>query len=134
MSYCDWFEKNHMPTPTLTKDIIAAAIGGFEARKKNIDAQIAELRQTLSGGTVENATTPESPNGKRRKMSAAGRKAIAEAQRKRWATLERAAQPSAPKAAPKPKRKLSAAGRKAIIAAMKKRWAAVKAAKAKAGK
>jgi len=59
-------------------------------------------------------------------MSAAGRKAIAEAQRKRWAAKKE--NPAAPKAAKKPKRKLSAAGRAAIVAALKKRWAAKKAA------
>ncbi len=61
-------------------------------------------------------------------MSAAGRKAIAEAQRKRWAALKDGA--AAPEKAPKKaKRKLSAAGRAAIVAALKKRWAAKKAAK-----
>jgi hypothetical protein len=59
-------------------------------------------------------------------MSAAGRKAIAEAQRKRWATQKAETQrgPSPKKA----KRKLSAAGRAAIVAALKKRWAAKRAA------
>ena len=59
-------------------------------------------------------------------MSAAGRKAIADAQRKRWAASK--AKTAGPKAAKKPKRKLSAAGRAAIVAALKKRWAAKKAA------
>jgi hypothetical protein len=58
-------------------------------------------------------------------MSAAGRKAIAEAQRKRWAAAKGEAVDAEP--AKKPKRKLSAAGRAAIIAATKKRWAAKKA-------
>ena len=56
-------------------------------------------------------------------MSAAGRRAIAEAQRKRWAASKSGAVVAAPEAAPKPKRKLSAAGRKAIIATTKRRWA-----------
>jgi len=123
-----------MPTK-LTPEIITAAIAGFETQKTKIDAQIAELRSLLAGGSAATAATkPEPAKPKRRKMSAAGRKAIAEAQRKRWAASKKAAQPSAPKAAPKPKRKLSAAGRKAISEATKKRWAAVKAAKAKAEK
>ena len=63
-------------------------------------------------------------------MSAAARKRIGDAQRKRWAASKKAAEPPVPEAAPKPKRKLSAAGRKAIIAATKKRWEAVRAAKA----
>ena len=58
-------------------------------------------------------------------MSAAGRKAIAEAQRKRWAAVK--GQSIEPVAAKRPKRKLSAAGRAAIVAALKKRWAAKRA-------
>jgi cell division septum initiation protein DivIVA len=122
-----------MPTK-LKPEIIIAAIEGFQAQKTKLAAQIAELRQMLSGGPVATAATPEPAKRKRRKMSAAGRRAIAEAQRKRWAASKKAAQPLAPKAAPKAKRRLSAAGRKAIVAATKKRWAAIRAAKAKAGK
>ena len=120
-----------MPTK-LTHEIITAAIEGFEAQKTRIDAQIAELRAVLTGGSTEPAAMPEPPKRKRRKMSAAGRKAIAEAQRKRWAASKKAAEPSAPEAAPKPKRRLSAAGRRAIIAATKKRWALKRAEAAKA--
>jgi hypothetical protein len=65
-------------------------------------------------------------------MSAAGRKAIAEAQRKRWAASKAASAGEAPEVVSKPKRKLSAAGRKAIIAATKKRWALKRAEAAKA--
>ena len=122
-----------MPTK-LDNEILAAAIAGFEAQKKHIDTQIAEIRQKLGGGSAEPAATPE-PGRKRRKMSAAGRKRIAEAQRKRWAASrkESVAPAKAAKAeAKKPKRRLSAAGRKRIIEATKKRWAAVRAAAAKA--
>jgi hypothetical protein len=117
--------------PKLTPQIITAAIEGFEAQKTHIDGQIAELRALLKGGSSEPAAAPATPVHKRRKMSAAGRKAIAEAQRKRWATSKSAAEASAPEAAPKPKRKLSAAGRKAISLATKKRWALKRAEAAK---
>ena len=120
-----------MPTPKLTNEIIAAAIEGFEAQKTRIDGRIAELRALLTGGSAESTAAPESPKHRRRKMSAAGRKAIAEAQRKRWAA-KKAADGSAPEAPSKPKRKLSAAGRKAIIAATKKRWALKRAEAEKA--
>jgi len=122
-----------MPTK-LDHEVLAAAIEGFEAQKKHIDAQIAEIRQILSGGSAEPAATPEPGRRKRRKMSAAGRKRIAEAQRKRWAASRKdsVAPAKAPKPeAKKPKRKLSAAGRKRIIEATKKRWAAVRAAATK---
>jgi hypothetical protein len=67
--------------PTLTVEIINAAILGFEEQKRQLDGKIAELRRLLPG------TTPKAEPVKRtkRKMSAAGRKAISEAQRKRWA-------------------------------------------------
>jgi hypothetical protein len=107
----------------LTPEIITAAIGGYQAQKTRIDAQIAELKAMLSGGNE--TTTPEPTQRKRGKMSAAARKRIGDAQRKRWAASKNAAEPSVPVAAPKAKRKLSKAGRAAIVAATKKRWAAV---------
>jgi hypothetical protein len=121
-----------MPTKQFTTEIITAAILGFESQKQQIDTRITELRQMLSGGPAESAATPEAPKRKRRKMSAAGRKAIAEAQRKRWAAAKKAAEPSAPAKAesPKPKRRISKAGMTRIIAATKERWARVRAAKA----
>ena len=123
-----------MPTKQ-DNDILAAAIEGFEAQKKRLDAQIAEIRQLITGGKAEPAATPE-PGRKRRKVSAAGRKRMAEAQRKRWAAKKQSG--VAPKAAKpeaqKPKRKLSAAGRKRIIEATKKRWALVRAAASKSAK
>ena len=114
--------------PTLTKQIIAAAILGFEEQKRRLDEQITELRGMLSGTPTASSAAPESAEKRpRRKMSAATRKAMAEGQRKRWAAKAQ----SAPEAAmvSEPKRKLSAAGRAAIVAALKKRWAAKKAAK-----
>ena len=116
-----------MPTHKLTGEILAAAIAGFEAQKLRIDEQIAEVRQMLDGGRLE-PDAMEAPKGKRRRMSAAARKLIGDAQRKRWAESKRA-QPTAPSLAPKPKkRKLSAAGKRAIVEATKKRWAAFHAA------
>ena len=123
-----------MPTPKLTAEIVNAAILGMEAQKEKLDAKIAELRAWLTGGPSEPAAAPEPATPKRRKMSAAARKRIGDAQRKRWAASKKAAEPSAPEAAPKAKRKLSAAGRRAIIAATKKRWALKRAEAAKAAK
>ena len=121
-----------MATHKLTAEIINAALEGFEQQKLRIDAQIAELRQMLTGSPTATAATPEVPKGKRR-MSAAARKRIGDAQRKRWAESKKTSSPVAPKA-PKPKRKLSAAGKAAIVAALKKRWAAKRAAAEKAAK
>ncbi len=118
-----------MPTPRLTPELISAAIEGYESQRARIEQKVAELRAILSGGPAESAATPEASPRKRRKMSAAGRKAIADAQRKRWAEARKAAEP-APQEAAKPKRRISKEGMKRIIAATKKRWAAVRAAKA----
>ena len=122
-----------MPTHKLTPEIINAAVEGFEQQKLRIDAQIAELRAMLHGGPTATAATPDGPKGKRRKMSAAARKRIGDAQRKRWAESKRESEPSSP-VAPKPKRKLSAAGKKAIGDATRKRWARVRAEAAMAAK
>lgn len=113
-----------MAHPKLTDAIIDAAILGFEEQRRKLDEQIAELRAMRGHAGVS-----EKPAGRgRRKMSAAGRKAIAEAQRKRWAASRGTSDAKAPKPAKRPKRKLSAEGRANIVAALKKRWAAKKAA------
>ena len=113
--------------PKLTSEIIDAAIAGFEAQKRRIDDRIAELRAMGSGSPAQSPSASAKPP--RRKMSAAGRKAIAEAQRKRWAASNSGPQAKARKAkSTKKKRVLSAEGKANIVAALKKRWAAKKAA------
>jgi len=112
--------------PTLSAEIINAAIQGFEAQKRQIDTQIAELQSLLKGAPVQEGLKPPAKKG-RRPMSEAGRNAIAEAQRKRWATKK--SSPSEPKNPAKKKRRLSAAGRKRIAEAARKRWAQLKAQK-----
>jgi hypothetical protein len=62
---------------------------------------------------------------KKRGMSAAGRAAVAAAQKARWAKIKRA-KPAAK--APAKRRKMSAAAKAKISAAAKARWAKVKAA------
>jgi hypothetical protein len=124
--------KLRMPAQKLNTEILTAAIDGFEAQKTRIDAQIAALRALLDGRGAVPVTTAQPLTPKRRKMSAAARKRIGDAQRKRWAESKgQAESPSAPatREAPKPKRKLSAAGRKRIIEATKRRWAAIKSAR-----
>jgi hypothetical protein len=120
-----------MPTEKMTPEIIAAAIEGFEQQKTRIDGKIAELKAMLPGGAPEPADTLEPTKRKRRKMSAAGRKAIAAAQRKRWADTKKQSEPSTAEESPKRKRKLSRAGRAAIVAATKRRWALKRAEAAK---
>ncbi|MBZ5619510.1 MAG: hypothetical protein LAQ69_12415 [Acidobacteriia bacterium] len=122
-----------MPTPKLSAEIIAAAIEGFESQKRRIDTQIEELRAMLSGGRTEGTVAPEAPTRKR-KVSAAARRRMAEGQKKRWAAIkaESKTPESAAKLEPsKPKRKISSAGRRAISEATKRRWALKRAEAAK---
>ncbi|HEX3747669.1 MAG TPA: hypothetical protein VHW09_27225 [Bryobacteraceae bacterium] len=118
--------------PTLTNEIIEAAITGFEAQKLKIDAQIAELRAMLKGEPAAPAAHAKTAKPKR-KVSAAALKRMREGQQRRWAKVRGETAPAA-KTAPAPKavkgakkkRKLSAAGKANIVAALKKRWAAKK--------
>lgn len=83
-----------MPTTKLTHDIIHAAIRGYEIQKTGLDAKIAELRALLSGDAPKRpaapAVTAAAGSRKSRRLSAAGRKAISEAARKRWAEFHAA--------------------------------------------
>ena len=109
--------------PTISRQIIEAAISGFEGQKLHIDAQIADLRAMLNGGKVAPSTEPK-PASAKRKMSPATLRRMRQGQQRRWAkargesTINLEVVPAS-----KPKRKLSAAGKAAIIAALKKRWA-----------
>ena len=121
--------------PTVTNEVIEAAIEGLEAKKLRINDQLAELRQMLNGS----ATSHAGPKPAKKKFSAQAIKRMREAQQRRWAKVRGESAPvakAAPAAKPIPakkaKRKMSAAGRKAIAEAQKKRWAAQKASAKKA--
>jgi len=118
-----------MASAKLTPEIIAAAVEGYEAQKVRIDAKIAELHGMLPGGSPEAAATLDAPTRKR-EVSAAARRRMAIAQKKRWAAIKGAAEAPATKEALKPKGRISKEGLARIVAATKKRWAAVRAAKA----
>ena len=69
----------------LSHEIITAAIFGFEAQKEHINSKIAELRNMLHH--KDGHAAAEAPKVKR-KMSAAARRRIALAQKKRWAAIK----------------------------------------------
>jgi len=73
------------------------------------------------------AQAAKAPGRKKGKMSAAGRAAIAAAQKARWAKIKAPAKPSA--AAPK-KSGMSPAHRAKLAAAARRRWARIRAGKA----
>ena len=93
-------------------------------RAASIKHQIETMQEQLSrllGGTV-GAATPR----KRRKMSAAGRRRIAAAQKARWAKAK--GRKSAAKPVWKARRKMSAAAKARMSAAAKARWKKAKEA------
>ena len=104
--------------PKLTPEIITAAIDGYELQKARIDAQIAELRALLPGGSPE-ATTPEAPTRKRKKFSAAAIRRMKEAQQRRWAKIRGESEPPSPATAPA-KKKMSRARKAALLANLEK--------------
>jgi hypothetical protein len=68
--------------------MVTAAILGFEEQKRKINSRIAELRAMLAP-PAEGITATTAPRRKRR-VSAAARRAMAEAQRRRWAAVSAA--------------------------------------------
>jgi hypothetical protein len=89
--------------------------------KEKIDALQNRLGQLLGGGVPKSPPATKAPRKKHR-MSPAGRKAIAEAAKARWAKY------NAGKAKPakKAKRTLSPAAKAKMAALMKARWAKAK--------
>lgn len=75
-------ETNTLPVMTVDKIISA------------IDDEIALLQQVRAllstDGTKKTTTTPGTPKKRKRKLSAAARKRIGDAQRKRWAAQKKA--------------------------------------------
>jgi hypothetical protein len=121
----------------LNRAIIEAAIIGFERQKEQIDETLAELRAQLAdvsgNGRKTNIAEATTPTKARRKMSAAGRKAIAAAQKKRWAAVHKEGAPPKKAASVKktaPKRKLSPAAKAKLVENLKKARAAKAAKKA----
>src|SRR5215467_5852493 len=108
----------------LERMVMATAILALKAQKSRIEAQIAEVRQTIEA--ADHSTVVGQSTRPRRRMPRAARARTAVAQRKRWAETRRqpvdvTGQPSP--AAPKKGWRLSAAGRRGIIEAAQQPWA-----------
>jgi hypothetical protein len=115
------------------------------SERDKLTGAIEALQGTSKEKTpVSPSVDPTPPARAKRKMSAAGKRAIIAATQKRWAAVKAAKAAAetpapvakAPKAAPKKapavkKGGLTEAGRKALSIAMKQRWAAKKKAAAK---
>lgn len=68
---------------------LQAALIGYQAKHDEITAKMADIRKRIHGGDEPFPLVKGSPR-KKRKMSAAGRKAISEATKKRWAEYHKA--------------------------------------------
>jgi hypothetical protein len=107
----------------MKREIILGAIEGFEARKRRLDVQIAELQATLHGIDGDAVPQPAEPPVAKKRFSAAARRRMAAAQRARWEAHNAANQAVKEGSPEKPRRKFSAAARRNIAAAAQKRWA-----------
>ena len=115
------------------RDRLSRAIEALQGPARRRGRPPGSAKKTAAPVTADAPTAP-----KKRKLTAAGRKAIADATRRRWAAVKAAkATPkdTTPKvsvatAVAKPaskKRRISAAARKAMGDAARRRWAAAKA-------
>lgn len=77
-----------MPEQHLNPEILAAALHGLEAQRARLDTPIAEVRRLLGARLQQPSAPSEAPRPKR-KMSAAGRKRMAQAAKRRWAGFHR---------------------------------------------
>ena len=77
------------------RDILEAAILGYQAQTSHIEGKIAGIKQQLAGSTAPDAPVkgggglPGPFKKARKKLSAKARKAIGLAQKKRWAELKK---------------------------------------------
>jgi hypothetical protein len=69
---------------TNQQTLLEAALIGYQHQAEQIAEKIAEIRRQL-GGKPSAAPKAAAGHGKKRSMSAAARKRIAAAQKKRWA-------------------------------------------------
>jgi hypothetical protein len=104
--------------------ILQAALLGLQSEKEKIDEAMAAIRKQL-GGRGTKAIVISGGTKTRRHLSAAAKKRIADAQRKRWAAFHKAkASATKPKTKATPKRKLSAAAKSKLAANLAKPRAA----------
>ena len=76
---------------TIDSSILEAALIGYQHQRDEIDVKMAEIRRQIGGQTPQasgSAGTVEAP--RKRVLSAAARKRMGAAQRKRWAEFKKA--------------------------------------------
>jgi hypothetical protein len=77
--------------PQLDTSLLTAALVGYAQQKGEIEAKIAAIKKQLGGHTATpgGGDAPGPFLKPKRRMSAAARKRIAEAQKKRWAAYRK---------------------------------------------
>jgi hypothetical protein len=114
----------------IDNEMLEMALAGYQARRAEIVQTMAELERQLGGARKSTpvaaaAAEPGSGAKPKRKLSAAGKRAIQEAVRKRWAAFhaKSGGKPTKQKAA-KPKRTMSPAAKARLAANLAKARAA----------
>jgi hypothetical protein len=119
----------------IDRDTLEAALIGYKSQLNGIEVKMREIREMLGhtplGPQAINAVskTAASPEKPKRRLSAAGRRAIREGVKKRWEAFhaKNGTKAATRKTAPiRQKHKMSAEGRARIAAAQRARWAKVK--------
>ena len=121
-----------MTQPQLDSSLLSAALQGLESQRHRIEEHIAHVKSMLGGTATPRITSPtEAEPRRRRKFSAATRRKMALAQKRRYAALRGGTVPeqsAATKGTAKPtkpkKRKMSTQGLANIRAGVRKRLAA----------
>ena len=106
--------------------LLELALKGLEAERTKIDHEILQVKSQLNPrpATAQTATAGSSTPSKKRRMSAAARKKISEAMKRRYAELNSGKRRTAGS-------HLSMAGRRRLSDLMKKRWAERRKAKSR---
>ena len=120
------------------QQLLSLARQGAIARIQELKAEIANLTHQFTGalgrvagddGDLQRISQKRRVRRKRGQLSAAGRQAIAAAQRARWAKIKQADSEMASSGGGKKRKGMSAANRKAAAERMRAYWKAKKAAK-----
>lgn len=79
-----------MPTSSDT-EFLAAALAGYQWKRAEIDARMADLRKRIAAHSPGSAVKPvAAPAKKKRRLSPEGRARIVAATKKRWAAARKA--------------------------------------------
>jgi len=76
--------------PLLDETVLNAALMALDKQRAHIEEQIAAVRRQLRANGAAERTVPAASGRKKRVMSAAARKRIGEATRRRWAAYRKA--------------------------------------------